>query len=237
MLVLQNLGTRHFPVWHYAVLVGFDAGKNRMLLNSGLEREKFMPAPAFLRSWDWAGRWALLALAPGELPARPDADRYLAALADFERNASPDEARRAWLGALEQWPADARPYLALGNLAYAQGDLETAVDQYLGGMVLDRLDPALGNNLATVLGELGCARLGERMLQEILAGLAVDSPWRALMRTTLTELAARPGEDQPSCRRFEDDRVIDAMAAFAWRPSSNRNAPPKGPTGAARRMH
>lgn len=236
VLLLQNLGTHHFPFWHYAVLVGFDAGQNRVILNSGLEREKSMSAPSFLRSWDWAGRWALLALAPGELPARPDADRYLAALADFEVSSSPADARRAWLGALEQWPTDARPYLALGNLAYAQEDFETAAAYYRRGMGVDRFDPALGNNLATVLGELGCARLGEKVLHEVLGVLADGSPWRPLLHTTLAELAARPGEDQRSCRRFEDSGAV-VIAAIAARTASNRSARPTGPMAAVRRMH
>ena len=75
VLVLQNLQTRDFPVWHYAVLVGLDAAANRVYLNSGAEQSLPVAAPEFLRTWDWAGRWALVVLRPGELPAGAQAAR------------------------------------------------------------------------------------------------------------------------------------------------------------------
>ena len=46
-LVFQNLRTRSFPVWHYAVLVGFDPGANEVYLNSGGEQGLAMAAPSF----------------------------------------------------------------------------------------------------------------------------------------------------------------------------------------------
>ena len=72
VLVLQNLRTRHFPAWHYAVVVGFNVENNTIFLNSGVERGVSMPASKFLRTWEWARRWALIALRPGEFPANAD---------------------------------------------------------------------------------------------------------------------------------------------------------------------
>ena len=44
----------------------------------GTDRGLAMGAPKFMRTWDWGGRWAMVALRPGELPARAEAGRYLA---------------------------------------------------------------------------------------------------------------------------------------------------------------
>jgi tetratricopeptide (TPR) repeat protein len=202
VLVLQNLRTRHFPVWHYAVLVGFDSVSNRFYLNSGEHQGLDMAAPAFLRSWDWSGRWAVVVLRPGELPAGADSLRYIEAVADFEVLAAPAAARPAWLAALEQWPDNPLPYLALGNAAYDGGDLRAAVGYYRRGLGISAMQPALNNNLASVLGELGCPRAGEALLGGVVADLAADSPWRATMAATLEELAARAGTDPEFCGSF-----------------------------------
>lgn len=200
VLVLQNLRTRHFPVWHYAVLVGFDLSRNRLYLNSGTQQGLAMQAPKFLRTWDWGGRWAMVALRPGELPAMPQAQAYAAAVADFEAVAGLAAAVPAWQTAVDRWPADAWPHLALGNQAYAIGDLAGAVTHYRRGLALERDNFALRNNLASVLGELGCARSGEA----VASRLPQDTPenaaqWQWLIAQTRSELAARQGQDPDSC--------------------------------------
>ena len=40
VIVLQNLGVRVIPRWHYAVVVGIDAGRDRVILRSGTERRR-----------------------------------------------------------------------------------------------------------------------------------------------------------------------------------------------------
>jgi len=189
VLVLQNLRTRSFPVWHYAVLVGFDPVANEVQLNSGAEQGLAMAAPAFLRTWNWAGRWALVALRPGELPAQAQPSPFIEAVAAFEQVAGSNAAAPAWRAALRRWPGEPAPYLALGNLAYAGGDLPLALDYYRRGLGVSPGDPALGNNLASVLGELGCARTAAALLEPIQAGLAAGSNWHPVIAATLAELA------------------------------------------------
>jgi hypothetical protein len=189
VLVFQNLRTRSFPVWHYAVLVGFDPGANEVYLNSGGEQGLVMAAPAFLRTWDWAGRWALVALRPGELPALAQPAAYMEAVAAFEQVAGSAAAAPAWRAALRHWPLEPAPYLALGNNAYAGGNLPVALDYFRRGLRASPGNPALGNNLASVLGELGCPRTAAALLEPIQATLAVDASWRPVIAATLAELA------------------------------------------------
>ena len=202
VLVLQNLGTRHFPIWHYAVVVGFDTKTNLVFLNSGREQGLAMAAPAFLRSWDWAGRWALVVLRPGELPAHPTPLRYVEAVASFEQVAGNDAALPAWRAGLHRWPADARVFLALGNQAYGRGELTVAIDFYRQGLAAVAQDPALSNNLATVLAEIGCPRSGFGLLQPVADSLEADSGWRDVMAATLAELSATEHGDPAFCAAF-----------------------------------
>ncbi len=199
VLVLQNLLTPHFPKWHYAVLTGFDPSRNRVRLNSGVKEGLEMRGPKFLRTWDWADRWAMVALRPGELPAKAEPRAYAEAVANFEAVAGVAAAAPAWQAAMSRWPTDPHPYLALGNQAYASGDLAGAVEHYRHGLDLDNGNPSLSNNLASVLGELGCARAGEAVLRPAAERYDQDPTWMPVIDKTRSELEAQQGRDPDTC--------------------------------------
>ncbi|MDX1379868.1 MAG: PA2778 family cysteine peptidase [Xanthomonadales bacterium] len=212
VLVLQNLRTRSLPAWHYAVLVGYDAQRNALQLNSGTEEGLWVEAPTFLRTWDWGGRWAMMALSPGEVPATlrgkagKAVERYFRAIADFEAVAGAAAASPAWQIAAAKWPGHRWPTLALGNQAYESGNREGAMHWYRQGLAANPQDPALANNLASVLGEAGCARAGEAVLRPVAAGLDSKSAWHDPIESTLRDLAAHKGPDPDACARLSDPR-------------------------------
>lgn len=199
VLVLQNLRVRSWPAWHYAVLTGFDAASNTFRLNSGDTEDLEMSGPHFLRTWNWGGSWAMVALVPGELPSSAEPSRYFESVSDFESVAGAQSATQAWRAGASRWPADPLPDLALGNVAYARSDLNGAASHYADGLSKSPVDPVLANNLATVLGEMGCPRLGERVLMPVAAEAGVDSGWADNMKETLHELEAQTGDDPPDC--------------------------------------
>lgn len=190
VLVLQNLLVRTVPKWHYAVLVGADPVRNRMILNSGTRRALPVRAPSFLRTWDWAGRWAIVTLRPGEMPAHPDPATYMVAVADFEAVAGAPAAIPAWRAAMQRWPQDPRPHLALGNNAHAAGERVAAARHYRDGLARAPNDPVLGNNLASVLGELGCRDEARVAIDAAQRHLDADSRWREQLAATRAELMA-----------------------------------------------
>jgi predicted double-glycine peptidase len=127
VLVLQKTGAGPWPGWHYAVVVGYDTQTQRVVLRSGTEARLEMPASRFLATWDRAGRWALVALRPGTLPAEGDLARYMQAAAGLEAVGQSEAARRAYEAAASHWPTEPLPRLGLANLAYGQGDLAAAL--------------------------------------------------------------------------------------------------------------
>lgn len=199
VLVFQNTRTQAFPLWHYAVLVGFDTPRNELYLNSATTQAMAVDAPAFLRSWNWAQRWALLALRPGEMPVDAQPARFIQAVADFEAVAGAAAARPAWEAAAQRWPAESLAWLALGNAAYAEGELEAAADYYRRGLDANSGDSALTNNLASVLGEQGCPNTARALLRSVTDQQANDPHWGPIMAATLAGLPVRDGEDEPSC--------------------------------------
>lgn len=199
VLVLQNLLVRSLPKWHYAVVTGIDGVHQRVILNSGEQRDVQARAKGFLRSWDWGGRWGMVTLRPGELPANADVARYITAVADFEHVAGAAAAVPAYRAALERWPRDPRPHLALGNQAHAAGQRVEAVRHYRAGLALAPRDPVLGNNLASVLGELGCAAEARTALASARDGLDAGSPWRKALDETARELSANTTPRSRAC--------------------------------------
>lgn len=164
VLVLLNLRLPKTPVWHYALVVGFDPDHNRFVLHSGTEAWSRQRAPAWLRRWDWAGRWAMVLLTPGEWPAMADRERLLAALAAFEEVAAPEAAERAWDGAVEHWPAEPIAWLGLGNAAYRQSDWAGAIEAFGRALAIDPEHLPARLNLALSLADGGRACEGRRVL-------------------------------------------------------------------------
>ena len=68
VLLLQNLGVKQIPRWHYAVLVGYDTDRNVAILRSGRRQRQEVRWQHFARTWDRAGRWAMTTIAPGVIP-------------------------------------------------------------------------------------------------------------------------------------------------------------------------
>ena len=77
VLVLQNLGFKIAPLWHYAVVAGYDVESDNFVLRSGLIERRVTPASKFVSTWEDSDNWAMIALRPGELPVNPDQGRYL----------------------------------------------------------------------------------------------------------------------------------------------------------------
>lgn len=154
VLVFQNLSLPIYPVWHYAVVTGFDRARNVLVLHSGRTAQLEMSLFAFERTWARGHYWAMVAAAPPKLPATAQPEPYAQALAALERvQVAP--ARTAYAAALHQWPTQRVLMLGLGNTAYAMGDLGAAASAYQQAVQSHPEDADAWNNLAQVLLELG----------------------------------------------------------------------------------
>ena len=202
VLVLQNLGLAWLPVWHYAVLVGYDATADTLLLRSGMERQKFMKASDFTRSWMMADNWGLVLLDPDDSPHTLNATRYLTAVSGLEAAGRLEAAKRAYTTATTVWPDQALGWLGLGNVAYRQGRLETARDAYYKALDLAPGDPVVTNNLAQVLTELGCAREADSVLETLSSTARISKAVRdELARTRQLVYERMELPDPAECRQ------------------------------------
>lgn len=153
VIVFQNLALGIAPLWHYAVVIGYDLPREEIILRSGTTRRAVMPLATFERTWARGEYWAMLALGPERLPITASQDRYVVAVAALERVA-PAAARRAYTTALERWPGSLSARIGQGNAAYALRDLPGAEAAYREATRLHPQAADAWNNLAHTLLEL-----------------------------------------------------------------------------------
>ena len=70
---------------HYAVVVGYDRVKQRLLLRSGMSRRLVVGFADFQSAWNELGNWGVLIQAPAQLPANVERQRWLSAVAQLEQ--------------------------------------------------------------------------------------------------------------------------------------------------------
>ncbi len=156
VLVLQNLGSKRAPVWHYAVVVGYLADERRFILRSGDQKRQVTSASRFIRTWQRAGYWGVLALQPGEMPASADADKYVRSVAAVEAIGDFESAVAGYQAATERWPAHSLAWLGMGNAYYLQGNLDSAETAYKRLLSVDSDHLIALNNLSQVQIDRGC---------------------------------------------------------------------------------
>lgn len=172
VLVFQNLSLPVYPVWHYAVVIGFDRERNTITLHSGRTPRLEMTLSVFERTWARGEHWAMVALPPSTLPATAQANPFAAAIAALERNA-PQAALQSYTTALQRWPDHLVLMLGAGNAAYALGRLHEAAAAYQAAVRVHPRAADAWNNLAQVRMEQG--RKLDAM-QAIDAALAIGGP-------------------------------------------------------------
>jgi hypothetical protein len=190
VVVMQNLSLPAWPLWHYAVAIGFDRGEKTLTLHSGMEPERLESFKRFDATWARSDRWAFIALPPGELPATTDAKAALDAIADFERVQGEEAALPAWEALVERHPSLAMGHFALGSALHATGDAASALDAFA-----DATQAAPDLAVAWLnLGLLHRARGNTEEAQEALERAAnLPGPWQDRAREALTSLMTQAG--------------------------------------------
>jgi tetratricopeptide (TPR) repeat protein len=187
VLVLQNLAFGWSPVWHYAVVIGFDQAQGTVTLHSGRTASMPMLLTTFERTWARADRWAMVALAPQRLPATAQADAYVASVVALER-VQPAAAQAAYATALQAWPAHRIALLGSGNSAYTLGQLGAAVKAYSAATQAYPQDGDAWNNLAQVLLDTGQHRAA---LEAAQRAVAVGGSRAVQYRTLVQEIVSK----------------------------------------------
>ncbi len=192
VVVLQNLGLSFATRWHYAVAIGYDRPSQQMILHSGTTERELMNYRTFGHTWARSKHWAMVVLAPGQLPLQADVPELEKALAALEKYADPVHMVRHYEAASQRWPDNYLFRMGLGINAYNAGKLDIAEAAFRAVTAMKPDSTAALNNLATVLQDLG--RLDEAL---VIADKAVahGDQWQA------QALATRDGIRQAMQKR------------------------------------
>lgn len=156
VIVLQNQGLWAFhPYWHYAVVIGYDLERKEILLHSGTRARRAMALGLFEFLWIDGQRWAMVALAPGRLPASAHEASYATAAAALEQAGRIVEAHHAYEALLARWPDNLVGMMGLGNTAYALGRTAEAETAFRTATSAHPFTAAAFNNLAQTLADQG----------------------------------------------------------------------------------
>ncbi|MDX2455882.1 MAG: PA2778 family cysteine peptidase [Gammaproteobacteria bacterium] len=196
VLVMQNLGTRWFQNWHFAVVIGFDLAGQEVILRSGTTRRQTTTLATFERTWARSDYWALVILPAGKVPASARLAPYLQATHDLEASGQPAAALAAYQAATQHWPDEPRTWMTYGNSLYAADEIEAAASAFRQVTWLSPDNPRGWNNLAYALLQTGCPQQAQRA-----AGCAVRYGGdEANYRDTLAEIRGlAQGTDSPPC--------------------------------------
>ncbi len=185
VIVLQNLGLKLFPRWHYAVLIGYDLTNDTFTLHSGKDASRNIRWTLFMRTWKRADHWGLVVLPPGQIPTSAEERPYLNAVVGLEQAGQWEGASSAYAAALKRWMHSIGALMGLGNSRYALGDLIGAEQAFRKAIKAYPQSGAAFNNLAQVLVEKG---LYIEALEMARRAVALGGPNRDLFLQTLQEI-------------------------------------------------
>lgn len=182
VVVLQNLSLPWFPLWHYAVVIGYDLERGEIVLRSGTTERLVMPLSTFEHTWARSDYWGMVTMPPGRLPVTAQESEAVRALVALEKGTDAARSRLAYETALERWPHNLTLQLGYGNAAYASGDRANAAAAFKRATQAHPDSAPAFNNLATVLAELGQFDQAREAAQR---AVALGGPWREAARATL----------------------------------------------------
>ncbi|MGD9974040.1 MAG: PA2778 family cysteine peptidase [Desulfatirhabdiaceae bacterium] len=156
VLVLQNLSFFWAPLWHYAVVIGYDcSGEGEIILHSGNRQSERLPFRIFRNTWKRSDFWGVLALPPDRLPATATETSMMAAIAGLEQAGQWSAARTAYRTAIDRWPENFVAWIGLGNSCYSLSDFTEAELAFRQAIALQPENGAAFNNLAQALLKQG----------------------------------------------------------------------------------
>jgi hypothetical protein len=190
VIVLQNLALDWYPMWHYAVVVGYDLENRTIILRSGETRRLVLPLTTFERTWARSKHWAMLALPPHTLPQTVEHQPYMQAVIALEKAGFTADALVAYETALGKWPDNLTALIVAGNTAYAQGDHAASERAFRRAAEIHPTSDAALNNLAQILADQGRIAEAQELAHRALALRGSNS---VAAEQTLMEIQDRAG--------------------------------------------
>jgi hypothetical protein len=187
VIVLQNLGLTWYPVWHYALVIGYDMRRDSILLHSGAAPRKQLSIDVFKATWGRSRNWAILILPPDQLPVTAELPKFVSAVIGLEQAGQWTAAIEGYSTVLKRWPSSLAARIGLGNCWYALGHLAAAEEVLREASRQFPDEGGVFNNLAQVLFE---RHKQQEALEAAQRAVELGGPLVETYRKTLAEVQA-----------------------------------------------
>ncbi len=167
VVVLQNVSIPWYPMWHYAVVIGYDLDKQQLILRSGEIARHIVELSVFERTWQRGKYWILAAVPPYSTSPYFHSFTYARAAQDLLDVGKTAQGRTALQSAIKQWPDYWLSYFLLAN-QFLEQDLMQANHWYQQGYPFAKSQPNYLNNYAYALHKMGCQSAAESMITAAL---------------------------------------------------------------------
>ncbi|MGS2719091.1 PA2778 family cysteine peptidase [Paraglaciecola aestuariivivens] len=172
VIVFQNLGTTWIPMWHYAVVIGFDQQQQQVILHTGVTRQHSMSYDLFERVWQRAGYWSLALLPPEQDYEFLEPFTYIGAAYDLLSLGYEKQGLAHLENATKLWPNQWLSYFLLGN--YYLDKSSEAITWFERGFKLAKNNTEYLNNYSYALANQGCLIEANQLITQAL-NLAPDN--------------------------------------------------------------
>ncbi|MGC2165920.1 MAG: PA2778 family cysteine peptidase [Gallionella sp.] len=169
VVVLQNLAYGWYPVWHYAIVIGYDLDRAEVMLRSGPERRQALEMRTFEYTWARGNYWAMVVMPPGRIPVTAIEGDFVGAISASERSGSPEHIQVSYTAALERWPGNLIAQIGIGNTAYQLHDFNKAEQAFRTAASDHPQSVAALNNLAQTLADQNRYREAMQIAQRAIS--------------------------------------------------------------------
>ncbi|WP_248850371.1 PA2778 family cysteine peptidase [Thiomicrospira microaerophila] len=195
VLILQNLSFNWAPVWHYAVVMGYDLERNELILRSGETERWLTTLTTFERTWRRADYWGIVIVEADQIPPTANPLDWLKTAFDLEQTGQADKALIAYRTGFQTWPESVGLGMALGNLLYAQADYLASSKVFQQLSLSHPLEAQVWNNWAYALKAKSC----EQAALQAARCANTLAPNHRIYQSTLNEMQTLIHLDQVSC--------------------------------------
>ncbi|MBT2788613.1 MULTISPECIES: PA2778 family cysteine peptidase [unclassified Halomonas] len=185
VVVMQNLSLPIYPMWHYAVAIGYDLPNETLILRSGEIERHSMSFSRFDATWARTEHWGFVVTEPGTLPTGITARNALEAISAYEESHGPRATLSSWQAFIEHHPGNAMGQFALGNSLYADQQPDNARKAFERATELDENMGAAWLNLGLLLLQNDAP---EEAREALTQAASLEGSWQGKARLALDSL-------------------------------------------------
>lgn len=168
VIVLQNNSISLFPMWHYAVVTGFNMDLHELRLHTGLTKNHVMSFDLFEKTWQRGNYWLLAPLPVGKTNRNLDQFKYISAAFDMLSTGKEQQGVENLIAAVDQWPEQWLAYFLLAN-HFREFDQKKAIFWFDKGLAAGKSQQPYLNNYSYVLSKAGCHSEAKKVMRYALS--------------------------------------------------------------------